>query len=163
VDTINRYFASDKCCGDFNPARPSGIGDWGTTQLRFYGLFNSSSGLVRGKLDAAAQANLETAMWRLFKKDGRLENASFGPQVFQNGSQNRYVPSVAGYLLISQWLRKNPAFASQKLNDGSTLESQYQAWRQWMSKFLDLRVRKGLWSEVGIGYENNTVDGIVNV
>lgn len=173
VDMVNRYFASDKCCGDFNPAPPSGIGAWGTVQLRFYGLFNAHTGLIKRKryplgppeaiLLPPGQVNIERAMFGLLKKYAKLKYAKQSPHVFHNASQNRYIPSVIGYLLISQWLRKNPSYAPQRLDDDSTLEQQYQAWREWISKFLDRRIKNGMWSEVGIGYEDDTVEAIVNL
>lgn len=164
IDMLNRYFASDRLArGDFNAASPSGFGAFSMTQLRFYGLFNSRCGILPGKLAVAAEQNLEAAMLKVLNDYARLSYTQLSPQDYWNGSQNRYVPSIAGYLLVAQWLRNSPAHKSFIMKDGSTLQQQYQGWRGLTSKFLDRRIKSGLWKEVGIGYEDNTIMGILNI
>jgi len=161
VDEINEFIASPSFM--WGKHDKFGFGFFGTEMLRCYGLFKADSPYMPGRLSAAAQANMEKGLWEVAKEYGELADARSNPWI-QYGSANHNIMKMAGQLLAAQFLRKNPAYASQKYDDGTDMETMYKAWNQRMHDWLDARARTGFFTEWGSpSYEEDIANAVLNV
>lgn len=146
ADEVNEFIASPAF--DWAEHKTYGFGFFSTQMLRFYGLFKADSPYMPGRLTPAAQANMEKGLWDTAKKFGTLKLAQESPWL-QHGSENHNLMEMAGNLLAAQFLRNHPSYASQKYDDGTDLETMYQAWNKRMNAWFDTRAQAGLFTEWG--------------
>lgn len=146
ADEINAFIASPAFVWGTHDAH--GFGFFGTEMLRLYALFKADSPYMPGRLTPEAQANMEKGIWATAKKFSKLADAQESPWI-QHGSENHNLMSLAGKLLAAQFLRKNPLYAQEKYDDGTDLETMYQALNKRMHDWLDTRTRRGLFTEWG--------------
>ena len=70
---------------------------------------------------------------------------------------NGYIASKVSDFLVAQFLKDIPAYADLKYEDGSTARQQYEARLAYWHRWIDSRVRRGLFMEDGgSGYQNYT-------
>lgn len=161
TDEINEFIASPAFVWGTHGAH--GFGFFATEMLRFYGLYNANSPSMPGRLTPAAQANMEKGFWGAAKKFGKLADAQESSWM-QDGSENHNLMAMIGELLAAQFLRKNPAYANEKYDDGTDLETMYQAWNKRMHAWFDTRVRAGLFTEWGSSsYEEPIANAFLNL
>lgn len=156
ADEINTYIASPAFL--MEPHEEFAFAFFGTGMLHFYALFNANSRHMPGCLTPEAQANLEKSIWNIAKAC-TLAEAQESPWL-QHGSENHNMMEMAGQLLAAQFLRKVPAYANQKYEDGTDLETMYQAWNKRMNAWLDTRARAGLFTEWGSPSYDGDIAGV---
>lgn len=83
----------------------------------------------------------------------------------QNGSLDRYTgDGTSGVELRNISLQRGSASTSIQYADGSTFDQQYEAWRAYVSNWLDERMRRGLFIEAASpSYEEESVAQIFNL
>lgn len=161
VDEINRFFESDEFIFTANPK--FGFSLFSVSYMRLYGLMNDRTGTIHGLLTKRAQDNFETEMWKVAKANSKLAEAR--RDVWDSeGSENHHLASKTSDLLAAQFLRKIPKFADQKYDDGSTLEEQYQARRDYFLKWLDERAKHGQFTEAASpSYQGDSIAALFNL
>lgn len=161
VDEINRFFESDKFI--FTANKKFGFSLFTVSYLRVYGLLNDRTGTIRGLLTKKAQDRFEEEMWKVAKANSKLAEAK--RDVWDSeGSENHHLASKTSDLLAAQFLRKVPKYAEQKYDDGSTLEEQYQARRDYFLKWLDERAKRGQFTEAGSpSYQGDSIGALFNL
>lgn len=142
--------------------------------IRLYMLYRRDSAYMPGRLTAAAQQHLEQEFERTLQAmiDERPKVPAYGakydaiPQtaesVWPPGSENIWMQRAQFKLLAWQVLKGLPA-TSGKLYDGHTPAEHYDKWKKFYSIYLDELAKKGLFIEVGAGYEHYTVDPLYNL
>lgn len=160
-DEINKFFESDTFAWSTNPK--FGFSLFSVSYLRLYGLMNHRSGPMKGLLSAKAEENFEQKMWAAARANSKLAEAKRDVWDME-GSENHHLSSKTCDLLAAQYLRKIPAYAGQKYDDGSTLEEQYEARRAYWSKWFDERAKRGQFVEAGSpSYQGDSVSALFNV
>lgn len=161
VDEINRFFESDKFEWTANPK--FGFSLFTVSYMRLYALMNHRTGLLKGPLSRAAMDNFEKGMWQVAKANSRLAEAKRDVWAME-GSENHHLASKTCDLLAAQYLRKLPAYADQRLDDGSTLAQQYEARRVYFLRWFDERARRGQFVEAGSpSYQGDSINALFNV
>lgn len=161
ADEINQFFASDKFIVTANPK--FGFSLFSVSYLRLYGLMNDRTGPMKGLLSPAAQANFERGMWGVAKANSKLAEANRDVWDME-GSENHHISSKSSDLLVAQFLRNLPAYASQKYDDGSTLAEQYEARRAYFLKWFDERAKRGQFVEAGSpSYQGDSINALFNL
>jgi hypothetical protein len=160
-DEINRFFESDKFTWTANPK--FGFSLFSTSYMRLYALMNRRTGRIQGPLSPAAEAAFEREMWRVAKANSKLAEAQRDVWDME-GSENHHISSKASDLLAAQFLRNVPGYASQPLDDGSTLAQQYETRRSYWWKWFDERAKRGQFVEAGSpSYQSDSVAALFNV
>jgi len=161
VAEINLFFESDKFVVSSNPK--FGFSLFGVSYVRMYGLMNRRTGPMKGLLSRKAEENFEKGFWAVAKANSKLAEAKRGVWDME-GSENHHVASKSCDLLVAQFLRNLPAYASQKYDDGSTLAEQYEARRAYFSKWFDERAKRGQFVEAGSpSYQGDTISAFFNL
>jgi hypothetical protein len=161
VDEINRFFESDRFIVTANPK--FGFSLFGVSYVRLYALMNRHNGPLQGPLSPKSQENFEKGMWEVAKANSKLVEAN-RPVWDTEGSENHHLASKTCDLLVAQFLRKIPQYAELKYDDGSTLEQQYQARREYFLKWFDERAKKGQYTEAASpSYQADSVNAIFNL
>jgi len=160
-DEVNRFIESDKFVMMSNPK--FGFSLFGTSYVRMYGLMNDRTGPLKGLLTPKAQENFEKGFWEVAKANSKLVEAKRNVWDME-GSENHFLSSKACDFLVAQFLRKIPAYANQKYDDGSTLEEQYQARSAFFMKWLDERAKRGQFVEAASpSYQADSVAALFNL
>ena len=161
VAEINAFFESDKLEWNSNPK--FGFSLFTVSFMRLYGVTNTRTGMCKGLLSQAAVENMERGMWKVAKMNTKLAEAK--RHVWEaEGSENHHLASKTCDLLATQFLRHIPAYASQKLDDGSTLAEQYEVRRDYFLRWFDERAKYGQFTEAGSpSYQGDSVNAIFNV
>ena len=139
VDEINRFFESDKFTWTANPK--FGFSLFSTSYMRLYALMNHRTGVMKGPLSKAAVENFEKEMWKVAKANSKLVEAKRGVWDME-GSENHHLSSKSCDMLAAQFLRNLPAYADQKLDDGSSLAQQYEVRHAYFLKWFDERAKR---------------------
>lgn len=160
VDEINACLGSPNFVWDEH--EEFGFGLFAKAYFRLYGLYNRNSPYLPNRLSLAAQARIESEMWRIAKAYNKLEDANGNPNL-NMGSENHNFAHVSGGYLAAQFLRQLPQYKNLKYDDGSNLNQQYLAWKKYLSKWFDERFKHGLLVEVGSGYEEDTLAAILGI
>jgi hypothetical protein len=161
VDEINRFFESDRFIVTANPK--FGFSLFGVSYVRLYGLMNRHTGPLRGPLSVKSQEAFERGLWEVAKVNSKLVEGK-RPVWDTEGSENHHLASKTCDLLVAQFLRKLPQYASQKYDDGSTLEEQYQARLAYFLEWFDERAKKGQYTEAASpSYQADSVNAIFNI
>lgn len=160
-EEINRFFESDKFTWTANPK--FGFSLFATSYMRLYAVMNRRTGRIQGPLSPAAEAAFEREMWVVAKANSKLAEARRNVWDME-GSENHHISSKAGDLLATQFLRNIPAYAGQKLDDGSTLAQQYEVRREYWLKWFDERAKRGQYVEAGSpSYQSDSVAALFNI
>ncbi|MFN0080827.1 MAG: hypothetical protein ACKVY0_30535 [Prosthecobacter sp.] len=161
VDEINAFFESDKFEWNSNPK--FGFSLFTVSFMRLYALTNLRTGSCKGLLSPKAIDNFERGMWKVAKANTKLAEAK--RDVWDaEGSENHHLASKTCDLLATQFLRKSPAYADQKLDDGSTLAQQYEVRRAYFLKWFDERAKHGQFTEAGSpSYQGDSINALYNV
>jgi hypothetical protein len=158
---IDGFFESDKFTWTANPK--FGFSLFSTSYMRLYALMNRRTGRIQGPLSPAAEAAFEREMWKVAKANSSLAEAKRGVWEME-GSENHHISSKTCDLLAAQFLRKIPAYADQKLDDGSTLAQQYEVRQAYWLKWFDERAKRGQFAEAGSpSYQSDSVAALFNV
>lgn len=161
VEEINRFFESDKFEFSSNPK--FGFSLFGVSYMRLYGVLNSRTGVLKGRLSPAAQANFERGMWLVAKANSKLAEARRGVWDME-GTENHHLSSKTCDLLAAQFLRHVPEYADQRYDDGSTLAEQYEARRDYFLQWFDERAKRGQFVEAGApSYQPDCINSIFNL
>jgi hypothetical protein len=161
TDEINAFFASDKFEWTANPK--FGFSLFGTSYMRLYAMGNPRNGKIPSLLTEPASRNFEKEMWRVAKANSKLAEAS-RPVWQMEGSENHHISSKSGDLLAMQFLRRIPEYAGQKLDDGSTLEQQYEVRLAYWLKWFDERAKYGQFIEAASpSYQGDSVAALFNL
>jgi hypothetical protein len=161
ADEINRFFESDKFVVSSNPK--FGFSLFGVSFVRMYGLMNRRTGPLKGLLSRKAEENFEKGLWAVAKANSKLAEAKRGVWDME-GSENHHLASKTCDLLVAQFLRTHPAYASQHYDDGSTLAEQYEARRAYFSKWFDERAKRGQFVEAGSpSYQGDSISALFNL
>ncbi len=164
VEAINRYFAHT---WRFERNPIVGLGLFSLDVVRLYGLFNERSGSYPGRLGREAQRNLEEEFYKIASRTlyNDYDVASDLRNVWNlRGSENHSFSSRSSFLLVSQFLKNNPEFANRVFEDGRTPAEHYVAWRDYWSKLMDDRAKRGMYVEVGSPtYEQYSRRAIQNI
>ncbi len=161
VEEINRFFESDKFAVSSNPK--FGFSLFGNSYVRMYGLMNQQSGSMKGLLSPKAQENFEKGFWAVARANTRLAEAQRDVWDME-GSENHHLSSKSCDFLVAQFLRNLPAYASQKLDDGSTLAEQYEARRLYFLRWFDERAKHGQFVEAGSpSYQSDSIAALFNL
>ncbi|MBI5686858.1 MAG: hypothetical protein HZC54_17460 [Verrucomicrobia bacterium] len=161
ADELNRFFESDKFVVSSNPK--FGFSLFGVSFVRMYGLMNRRTGPMKGLLSRKAEENFEKGLWAVAKANSKLAEAKRGVWDME-GSENHHLASKSCDLLVAQFLRKLPAYADQKCDDGSTLAEQYETRRAYFSKWFDERAKRGQFVEAGSpSYQGDSVSALFNL
>jgi hypothetical protein len=158
---INGFFESDKFTWTANPK--FGFSLFSTSYMRLYALMNRRTGRIQGPLSPAAEAAFEREMWKVAKANSKVAEAQRDVWDME-GSENHHISSKTCDLLAAQFLRNIPAYADQKLDDGSTLAQQYEARHAYWLKWFDERAKRGQFVEAGSpSYQSDSVAALFNV
>lgn len=161
ADEINRLFESDKFVVLSNPK--FGFSLFGVSYLRMYGLMNGRTGPLRGLLSRKAEENFEKGLWAVARANSKLAEARRGVWEME-GSENHHLASKSCDLLVAQFLRTHPAYASRRYDDGSTLAEQYEARRDYLLKWFDERAKRGQFVEAGSpSYQGDSIGALFNI
>ncbi len=160
VEQVNAVFEADGFA--YAPHEDFGFSLFSLPYVRVYGLFNERTGVMKGRLSAKAQANLEKTLWSCAKANSKLAEAQRDVWA-QEGSENHHMTSKVSDFLVAQFLKDIPAYAQLKYDDGSTLQQQYEARLAYWSKWLDERARRGLFEEDGSSYQNYVIEALFNL
>lgn len=161
VDRINAYI--EDASFEYRPSEKFGFSLFSQPYVRLYAIFNNRTGTMKGRLSSKAEANLEKTLWACAKANSRLAEAR--RDVWDmDGSENHHMTSKVSDFLVAQFLKDLPAYAELKYDDGSTARQQYEARRAYWHKWLDSRVRRGLFMEDGgSSYQNYTLEALFNL
>ena len=161
VDRINAYLEDDAF--RYQPSEKFGFSLFSLPYVRLYGLFNSRTGRMKGRLSPQAEANLEKTLWDCAQANSKLAEAHRGVWDM-DGSENHHVSSKVSDFLVAQYLKDVPEYAARTYNDGSTPQNQYEARLAYWQAWIDSRVRRGLFMEDGgSSYQNYTVEALFNL
>jgi hypothetical protein len=161
TEEINRFFASDKFEWTANPK--FGFSLFGTSYLRLYGIGNHRNGQIAKLLTEAASKNFEKEMWRVAKANSKLSEGG-RPVWDMEGSENHHLSSKSGDFLAMQFLRKIPEYATQLLDDGSTLDQQYEVRRAYWLSWFDERAKRGQFVEAASpSYQGDSINALFNL
>ncbi len=161
VDRINAYI--EDATFEYKPSEKFGFSLFSLPYVRLYALFNNRTGTMKGRLSSKAQANLEKTLWDCAKANSKLAEARRGVWDM-DGSENHHMASKVSDFLVAQFLKELPAYADLKYDDGSTARQQYEARLAYWHKWLDSRVRRGLFMEDGgSSYQNYTLEALFNL
>jgi hypothetical protein len=161
VGDINRFFESEKFEWTANPK--FGFSLFTVSYMRLYALMNHRTGPLKGPLSPVAMDNFEKGMWQVAKSNSKLAEAKRGVWDME-GSENHHLASKTCDLLAAQFLRKIPAYANQKYDDGSTPAQQYEVRRAYWLKWFDERAKRGQFVEAGSpSYQGDSVNALFNV
>ncbi len=161
VEDINRFFESDTFEWTANPK--FGFSLFTVSYMRLYGVMNHRTGPLKGPLSPAAIANFERGMWKVAKANSQLTEAKHGVWDME-GSENHHLASKTCDFLAAQFLRKLPAYAEQKYDDGSTPAQQYEVRLAYWLKWFDERARRGQFVEAGSpSYQGDSMNALFNV
>lgn len=152
VDRINAYTEDDGF--EYKPSDKFGFSLFSLPYVRLYALFNDRTGTMQGRLSPRGQANLEKTLWNCSKANSKLAEAHRDAWDM-DGSENHHMASKVSDLLVAQFLKDIPAYADLKYDDGSTDRQQYEARLAYWHRWIDTRVRRGLFMEDGgSSYQN---------
>ncbi len=161
VEEINRFFESDKFEWTANPK--FGFSLFTVSYLRLYALMNYGTGPLKGPLSPAAMENFERGMWLVAKANSKLAEAQRGVWDAE-GSENHHLASKSCDFLAAQFLRKLPAYAGQKYDDGSTPAQHYEARLAYWLKWFDERAKRGQFVEAGSpSYQGDSINALFNL
>lgn len=161
VAEINRFFESEKFTWSENPK--FGFSLFSVSFMRFYALANRHSGPMPGLLSPKAQENFEREMWRVAKANSRIAEAQRSVWDME-GSENHHLASKSCDFLAAQFLRRIPAYATQKYDDGSTLAEQYEIRRVHFLQWFDERAKRGQFVEAGSpSYQGDSLAALFNI
>ncbi len=161
VEEINQFFESDTFEWTANPK--FGFSLFTVSYMRLYGLMNHRSGKLQGPLSKRAMDNFEKGMWKVAKMNTKLAEAKRGVWDME-GSENHHLASKTCDLLATQFLRKIPEYAEQKLDDGSTLAEQYEVRRAYWLKWFDERAKHGQFVEAAsTSYQSDSMNSLFNL
>ncbi|HMF85048.1 MAG TPA: hypothetical protein VK598_01720, partial [Nitrospiraceae bacterium] len=164
LDRLNNYFASDAF--DLKATKKDveiyGFRLFSTTFLRFYALYNSHTGVVKGLLSPVGEKKFEEYLWKNTGLCVKLSDTKRDPWD-THGSENGQVTNTIGNLIATQYLKDLPGYASRKFKDGSTAREQYDGWHAYLSRWLDERVKGGQFQEYGASYQDYTLSALVNL
>lgn len=161
ADEINQLFESDKFVVLSNPK--FGFSLFGVSYLRMYGLMNGRTGPLRGLLSRKAEESFEKGLWAVARANSKLAEARRGVWEME-GSENHHLASKSCDLLVAQFLRTHPAYASRRYDDGSTLAEQYEARRDYLLKWFDERAKRGQFVEAGSpSYQGDSIGALFNI
>ena len=146
VERINRYFAE---MWPFQSHPKKDFGLFSLDEIRLYGLFNGRSGAFLGRLSGEAQRNIEGEFYKVASQKKVKFAADLGNVWRLQGSENHSLVAWSSHLLASQFLKNSPEFANRTFEDGRTPAQHYSDWREFWSKLLDERAKRGLYIEVG--------------
>lgn len=160
VAELNTRFEADGF--GWQPNEKMGFSLFSAPYVRLYALFNNRHGTMKGRLSAKAQANFERSFWLCAKAYSKLADAK--ADVWSSDfSENHHVTSGVSNFLVAQFLKDMPDYAGQMYDDGSTLPQQYEARRDYWSRWLDQHARRGLFQEDGSSYEHYTLEALFNL
>lgn len=161
VERINQYFA-DVWPFQSQPKRDFGL--FSLEEVRLYGLFNARSGVIPGRLGREAQHNLEEQFYKVASlKKLRYPVDLTNVWRLQN-SENHSLVAWSSHLLASQFLKNSPDFANRAFEDGRTPAQHYEDWRDFWSRLMDERAKRGMYVEVGSPtYEKYTRGAFQNI
>ncbi len=161
MDEINAFFESDTFEWTANPK--FGFSLFTVSYMRLYALMNHRTGAMKGPLSNAAMDNFEKGMWQVAKANTKLAEAKRDVWDME-GSENHHLASKTCDLLATQFLRHIPAYADQKLGDGSTLAQQYEVRRAYFLRWFDERAKRGQFVEAGSpSYQGDSINALFNV
>lgn len=164
VAAINKYFA-EKWRFQSHPV--VGLGLFSLDAVRLYGLFNARSKSFPGRLKEEAQRNIELEFYKVASqtKFNDYEFAADPENVWKlRSSENHSMASRSSFLLVSQFLKNSPEFAGRAFEDGRKATEHYAVWREYWSRLLDERAKRGLYIEVASPtYEDDSRKAIQNI
>ncbi len=164
IDRLNKHFESDAF--DLKPSKKHleayGFRLFSTSFLRFYCLYNSHTGVVKGLLSPAAEKKFEEYLWNNTGPCVPIADAKRDPWDTKGG-ENGQVTNSIGNLLAAQFLKDLPEYASRTYKDGSTASQQYEAWVSQLSRWMDERVKFGQFQEYGASYQDYTISALFNL
>lgn len=161
TEEVSRFFSSPKF--EWPRAGPFGFLLTSVIHFRLYALTHSRSRYLPNGISLAAQHKLENEMWAIAKANSKLADAKRDVWE-QHASENLHVVKVFGNFLAAQFLKDLPAYSSLKYDDGSTLDEQYHAWRNYVSDWIDERAKRGLFVEAASpSYQPHTMNAIFNI
>jgi len=146
VDRVNKYFTH------VWPSQSYSVEDFGLFSLadiRLYGLFNDRTGTFGGRLTKGAQHNLEEEFFKVVSRRKARYGADLRNVWKLQASENHSLVAWSSRLLASQFLKNSPSFAQRTFEDGRTPAQHYAEWREFWSKLMDERAKRGLYIEVG--------------
>ncbi len=164
VDAINKYFAET---WRFQAHPVVGLGLFSLETIRLYGLFNGTSGSFPGRLRKEAQRRIEEELYNVVSQT-KYNDHRFAADLSNvwtlRSSENHSLASRSSFLLVSQFLKNSPEFANRSFEDGRTPAQHYAVWREYWSRLMDERARRGLYIEVGSPtYEDDSRKAIQNI
>ena len=164
LDRLNKYLESDAY--NLKPSKKNveknGFRLFSTSFIRFYALYNSHTGVSKGRLAPGGEKKLEEYLWTNTATCVPIAEAKRDPWD-SRGGENGMVTNSVGNLLAAQYLRALPEYANQKFKDGSTAAEQYDAWRAYVSAYLDEHVKRGQFQEYGASYQEYTLSALINL
>ncbi len=146
VDKVNQYFTY------VWPFQSYSAEDFGLSSLgdiRLYGLFNDRTGAFPGRLTKGAQRNIEEEFFKVSSRRKLRYGADLRNVWRLQASENHSLAAWSSHLLVSQFLKSSPAFANRTFADGRTPAQHYADWREFWSRLMDERAKRGLYIEVG--------------
>lgn len=164
VEAINKYFAET---WRFQSHPVVGLGLFSLDTVRLYGLFNGLSGSFPGRLGKEAQRNVEEEFYKVVSrtKFNDYRFAADPTNVWKlRSSENHSLASRSSFLLVSQFLKNSPEFVNRSFEDGRTPAQHYAVWREYWSRLMDERAKRGMYIEVGSPtYEDDSRKAIQNI
>lgn len=146
VDKVNRYFTH---VWPFQSYSVEDFGLFSLGDIRLYGLFNDRTGAFPGRLAKGAQRNIEEEFFKVGARGKARYGADLGNVWKLQASENHSFAAWSSRLLVSQFLKNSPAFATRTFDDGRTPAQHYADWREFWSRVMDERAKRGLYIEVG--------------
>lgn len=161
VERINEYFSK---MWPFQSHSTKDFGLFSLGDVRLYGLFNGHSGVFPGRLGKDAQRNIEEEFFKVAAQK-KVRYAVDHSNVWKlQGSENHSLVAWSSHFLVSQFLKNSPAFAERTFEDGRTPAQHYESWREYWSRLMDERAKRGLFTEVGSPtYEKYSREALQNI
>lgn len=161
VERVNKYFA-EIWPFDSQPKRDFGL--FSLEEIRLYGLFNGRSGVIPGRLGIESQRNIEEEFYKVASLKKTKYPVDLSNVWRLQNSENHSLVAWSSHLLASQFLKNSPDFANRAFEDGRTPAQHYADWRDFWSRLLDERAKRGLYIEVGSPtYEKYTRGAFQNI
>lgn len=161
TEKASNFFSSPKF--EWPRAAPFGFVLSSIIHFRLYGLTHARSRYFPNGITLAAQQKLEHEMWAIAKTHSKLADARRDVWE-QHGSENLHLAKVFGNFLAAQFLKDVPVYSGLLYDDGSTPNQQYQAWREYVSDWIDNRAKHGLFVEAASpSYQSHAINAIFNI
>lgn len=135
---------------------------WGPTWATIYGLYNSRSEHLPGRLTPEAEALFKERMFSYLEWKSEVFDEYIQNIWKLEGTENHHITfgPVLCYLFLG-YLAQDPQYASLPLAGGNTVAQWAELWRNYTKQWLSTRALNGFWVELGASYTKYSLPAIL--